>query len=160
MANMINVVFDYEWLPFTVAKRPFCFAHKSTTRLEQGLCSHWGPAIYKWQCTIATGPFRGKVGILIGETDDLRSRINQYATGTQPTGNLYWRRELLECGEALLFTLNCKRFELVNGVSVSVPTLMRSKNTRLILEQLLILRESYPVDERKWIVNKGTIGEF
>jgi hypothetical protein len=107
---------------------------------------------------MAIGPFRGKRGILIGETDDLRSRINQYETGTQTVGNKYWRTEFLERGEAFLFILDCKRFELVNGIVVPVHTMMASKNARLVLEQLLILRESYPADEAKWIVNKGTIG--
>lgn len=136
---MFSITFEYEWRPFAVAGRPFCFSHKPTTRLERATCSHWGPAIYKWEGRITKGPFLGKLGILIGETDDLRSRINQYATGTQPGGNKYWRGEFLECSESYLFVLECNRLELADGIVMPTSEMLKSKNGRLVMEQ----RERY-----------------
>jgi len=86
---------EYEWQPFTMAGRHLTFIEHQETRLLRDKCSHWGAAIYKWEGTLTQGEHAGRFGILIGETDDLRQRIKQYAKGTQPRGNAYWRKEFL-----------------------------------------------------------------
>ena len=154
MKSLFSIGFEYEWKPFSIGGQPFCFAHKSTTRLERDKCSHWGPPIYKWEGKIVKGPFRGRLGILIGETDDLRARINQYATGTQPTGNKYWRTEFLECGDSYLHILECSRFELAGGTVVPISEMLNFKNGRFVLEQLLVLEERHNASDDKWIVSK------
>ena len=96
----------------------------------------------------------GKRDVLIGETDDLRSRINQYATGTQQGGNRYWRTQFLECSEANLYVLECSRLEFPTGTIVPISEILKFKNGRLVLEQLLVLNERHAASEDKWIVNK------
>ena len=156
MKTMFGIKIEYEWQPFTIDGRHFCFSHKSSTRLEQKRCSHRGAAIYKWEGKITEGPHPhlGKIGILIDETNDLHSRINQYATGTQAKGNKYWRTEFLECSKAALYVLECSRFELADGKVVPVSEMLNFRNGRLVLEQLLVLKERHTLSVNKWIVNK------
>lgn len=78
---------EYEWEPFTFQGRQLTFEGHRTARLSQKECSHWGAAIYKWEGLLTLGEYAGKVGVLAGETDDLRQRIKQYVSGTQLSGN-------------------------------------------------------------------------
>lgn len=90
--NTLIFQLEYEWVPFKVNNRHLIFSEYEDNgiRLEQGKCSRWGAAIYKWEGIITEGENQGKTGILVGETDDIRTRLNQYKSGTQKSGNKYW----------------------------------------------------------------------
>ena len=153
--------FDYQWEPFEVEGKHLSFYEHKTTRLNQNKCSHWGAAIYKWEGMLDDGPNSGRKGILIGETDNLRQRIKQYISGTQPNGNAYWRKNFLERGEIYLYILNMERVvfesyeELVYQKDMN-PNDFSSGNRRVIYEQLLILREVElrDKDDEIWVVNR------
>ena len=87
-------------------------------------------------------------------TDDLRSQINQYASGARPAGNKYWRTEFLECSEAYLYVLESSRFEFADGTAVPVSEILNVKKSRLMLEQLLVLKEREAATIDKWIMNE------
>src|SRR2546425_6073766 len=89
---------SYEWAPFTFDGFHLTFPQHCGTRLDSARCSHWGPAVYKWEGVVSSGPNTGKIGVLIGETEDLRHRIKQYVSGTQKRGNRLWREGLLKRG--------------------------------------------------------------
>jgi len=99
-ARTLTAQLRYSWQPFLVAGRHLSFADHVSARLERGLCSWWGPAIYKWEGPVRSGPNAGKIGILIGETGDLRQRIKQYVSGTQERGNKLWRETFLSVSDA------------------------------------------------------------
>jgi len=143
---------EYEWLPFTVDGVHLTFAQHATARLEQGRCSCWGPAVYKWQGRIASGPHAGSIGILIGETGDLRQRIKHYVSGTQERGNKLWRDTFLTLGDISLYTLKPHVFAAA-GVKVEPALALSSNNMRLVLEQLLVMRALAGADNSKWVVN-------
>ena len=86
---------------------------KNGMRLVHGECSHWGPAIYKWEGIITEGENEGKTGILIGQTDDIRARLNQYKTGTQEIGNKYWLEHFLRKGSISYWVMNLKKASLI-----------------------------------------------
>lgn len=96
--------------------------------------------------------------MLIGQAGDLRSRIKQYVTGTQPRGNLYWREDFLTQGDMRLFVLRVLRLE-DSGDRATQPhyrdgNLLVNKNLRLLLEQLLLRQESSLADNNTWLVNR------
>jgi hypothetical protein len=80
--DILNVQLLYSWSPFKAKGVHLTFAQHVETRLESARCSHWGPAVYKWQGRVLSGPYSGKTGILIGDTDNLRQYIKQYVSGT------------------------------------------------------------------------------
>src|SRR5262245_47316977 len=84
---------EFSWRPFTLSGNHLSFDQHAVTRLEKPRRSCWGPAVYKWQGLLKAGPRAGKIGVLIGETGDLRQRIKQYVSGTQERGNRLWREE-------------------------------------------------------------------
>jgi hypothetical protein len=102
---------------------------------------------------LRVGEKAGKTGILVGETDDIRARLNQYKTGTQTSGNKYWREEFLRKGDIFYWVFELQRCQL-QGVRVHREQLS-SKNFRLVLEQLLVreLLASYD-PSTTWIVNR------
>lgn len=144
---------EYEWEPFSVDQ--ICYMHSThfNIRLNRDSCSHWGPAIYKWEGAINQSghEHNGKTGLLIGETQDLRARLKQYATGTQPNGNLWWRKNFLECGQIGFYILKIHRL-LINN-RLEHPQLDR-KNWRLVLEQILVLEAVRDATPWQWVVNK------
>ena len=75
------------WEPFTYSGTHLTFAQHARTRLDRAIYSHWGPTVYKWAGPLTSGANAGKVGVLIGDTGDLRQRIKQYVSGTQDRGN-------------------------------------------------------------------------
>jgi hypothetical protein len=85
----------YDWRPFTLDGQHLNFRQHVTSRLSETCCSHWGPTVYKWQGRLEGGPHASSVGILIGETSDLRQRVKQYVSGTQERGNKLWRESFL-----------------------------------------------------------------
>jgi len=149
--------FEYDWEPFTVQTRHLTFDELRKARLNRAECSHWGPAVYKWEGVLTEGDKAGLRAVLIGETDDLRKRIKMYISGSQERGNAYWREHFLTKGNIRLFVIR-----LLNGslrVSTREPSLVKSSdighnNIRLILEPTLIQREILEGDERTWIVNR------
>src|SRR5207249_2611212 len=84
----LNTGIEFAWHPFTLLATHLSFRQHAKARLDKRWCSCWGPAVYKWEGRLTSGPQSGKIGILIGETDDLRGRIKQYVTGTQEQGNI------------------------------------------------------------------------
>ena len=138
-----------------VSGRHLTFAEHCKSRLSQAGCNHWGPAVYKWEGALKEGIYAGRTGVLIGETSDLRQRIKQYISGTQESGNRYWREQFLTKGEIYLFILDAPKLRskaLLPG-SQSLTTLS-SNNVRLVLEQLLVFHEQTKADAGKWIVNR------
>lgn len=147
---------DFSWRPFTVDGDHLSFAEHVTARLEEKRCSYWGPAVYKWQGLLIAGPHSGKVGVLVGETRDLRQRIKQYVSGTQDRGNKLWRETFLSQGDVHLYTLDLHAFKVSGGRGInSVPPsqVLGSNNMRLVLEQLLIMEAVADAGDAAWVVN-------
>ncbi|MEA1968769.1 MAG: hypothetical protein U9N77_11205 [Thermodesulfobacteriota bacterium] len=145
----------YEWTPFKVNGRHLIFHEYKNNgiRLERGKCSHWGAAIYKWEGTMTEGANKGKTGILIGETDDIRARLNQYKSGTQKSGNKYWREDFLRNGRIGYWVLNLK--ECFRDDKTMDHKQIERKNFRLVLEQLLVMELLGNCDQfQTWVVNK------
>jgi hypothetical protein len=105
---------------------------------------------------VKSGPRSGEVGVLIGETGDLRQRIKQYVAGTQDRGNRLWRETFLSLGDIRLYTLDLQAFA-VSGVrgTVSVPAsgAFVSSNMRLVLEQMLVMQALADAGGSTWAVN-------
>jgi hypothetical protein len=132
------------------------FAQHCGARLNSTRCSHWGPAVYKWEGRLATGPHSGKIGVLIGETGDLRQRVKQYVGGTQERGNRLWRDTFLTQSDARLFVLDLKAVSMRSTGGphdLSITTLLESSNRRLVLEQLLVMEALVRAGDLVWIVN-------
>lgn len=148
---------DYGWEPFTLSGRHLTFEEHCDARLSKTECSHWGEVVYKWEGTLTSGEHTGKVGVLIGETGDLRQRIKQYVSGTQERGNRLWRETFLTKGKIYLFILRVANGSIENigeVGSVSGGISARSPNVRRALEQLLVTRErTMRRREDVWIVN-------
>ncbi len=146
---------SYEWRPFLIGQTHLSFNsfEQSGLRLAHETASAWGPAIYMRKGNLRVGEKAGKTGILVGETDDIRARLNQYKTGTQTSGNKYWREEFLRKGDIFYWVFELQRCQL-QGVRVHREQLS-SKNFRLVLEQLLVreLLASYD-PSTTWIVNR------
>ncbi len=151
----VDFQFEYHWKPFTVSGRHLTFREHVSSRLFAADCNHWGPAVYKWEGAIKEGMYADQIGILIGETGDLRQRIKQYVSGTQKTGNKYWREQFLTMGDIYLYVLDAPilRFKAVPIETPNTATLS-SNNLRLVLEQLLVFHEVAKADGGKWIVNR------
>src|SRR5437899_4100598 len=86
---------EYGWRPFTMCGKHLSFREHCISRLYQADCNHWGAAVYKWEGLVKEGDHAGQTGVLIGETGDLRSRVKQYVSGTQESGNKFWRDQFL-----------------------------------------------------------------
>lgn len=146
----------YQWKPFTLDGVHLTFAQHVTARLERDRCSHWGNAVYKWEGPVNQGPKSGKLGILIGETKDLRQRIKQYVSGTQERGNKLWRETFLTQGRICLDILQVEELTIGDeNDRTRIPPIeaLASNNIRLILEQLLVLAETSKTSANRWIVN-------
>jgi len=153
--SALTFQFEYEWMPFKANSRHMSFLdyESNSVRLLKGECSHWGAAIYKWEDTISEGDKQGKTGILIGETDDIRARLNQYKSGTQENGNKYWREHFLRKGSIYYWVLNLKKCFL--DYQAIEARQIESKNFRLVLEQLLVMELIRTCDQSKtWVVNR------
>jgi hypothetical protein len=154
--DTLAVELSYSWRPFTVDDVHLSFAQHCGVRLDSPRCSHCGPAVYKWEGLVASGPNAGKVGVLIGETGDLRQRIKQYVAGTQERGNKLWRETFLMKAEARLFVLDLKGLSVRSGDGVRTiasTELLQSNNRRLVLEQLLVMDAVARAGDSTWIVN-------
>lgn len=150
--NTLTFQLKYEWIPFKVNGHQLIFREYENNgiRLEKGACSHWGAAIYKWEGIITEGVNKGKTGILIGETDDIRARLNQYKSGTQKSGNKYWREQFLRNGNIGYWVLKCS-----SGNKAIDSNQIERKNFRLVLEQLLVMELLGNCDQSQtWVVNK------
>ncbi|MBI3537439.1 MAG: hypothetical protein HY070_07790 [Chloroflexi bacterium] len=147
---------EYEWQPFKVEGRHLTFAEHQETRLFRKQCSHWGAAIYKWEGKLTRGEHMGEVGILIGETGDIRQRIKQYIKGTQKSGNLYWRKNFLLNGDILLYVL--KLYSATFGTEFNSTVLdlqdFSSGNRRVVYEQLLVMNQVALNRPDSWVVNR------
>ena len=159
----INFSFESEWEPFKVDGEHLTFERLSSRRLRQEICSHWGPAIYKWEGLIEEGPHEGEEGVLVGETGNLRQRIREYASGTQQKGNKRWRDEFLARGPVRLYILRFRRAEFLVDHLAAVDLeedLLLSGNCRVVLEQLLVLDEVIrssrrrQTERKRWVVNR------
>jgi len=154
--NTIRIQLEYKWVPFKVNSRHLIFHEyeNDDIKIEKGKCSHWGAVIYKWEGKIIKGINKGKIGILIGETDDIRARLNQYKSGQQKRGNKYWREAFLRKGRISLWVLDIKKC-VVNDKTINFNQKIKRKNFRLVLEQLLVIDLLDKCDQSKtWIVNK------
>lgn len=157
MSETLQFEMRYEWQPFTYQGRHLTFADHVKTRLTRTESSHWGAVVYKWEGMLDEGQRAGMRGTLIGETHDLRGRIKQYVSGTQEAGNKYWRENFLTKGNIRLSILRLHDAGLKASTGISGkygPDASRSGNFRVILEQLLVLRELESKDPRQWIVNR------
>ena len=153
----VSFDFEYEWEPFTVQEKHLTFEEHRSARLNRTDCSHWGAAIYKWEGPLTRGAHAGQTGVLVGETADLRQRIKQYVSGTQESGNKFWREKFLTRGNIRLYVLRLAggKFHTLGGESTGVEASdIGSENIRLVLEQLLISQEVAHADKRRWLVNR------
>ncbi len=158
MADHLNMELEYSWEPFTFQGKHLTFHEHHHSRLSSTACSHWGPAVYKWEGLLTNGEHMGKTGVLIGQCDDLRQRIKQYVSGTQELGNKYWREQFLNKGSIYLYTLNIIKGGVHDalGKLLSITTeSLASENIRLVLEQLLVSREVARKSGKRWIVNRA-----
>ena len=156
MLERLAAELEYSWKPFVVDGQHLTFSEHLSTRLESHRCSHWGPAVYKWEGPTTDGPHAGQIGLLIGETSDLRQRIKQYVSGTQERGNKLWREIFLSRGDARLYTLASWSLAVVahDGAHTRFgPDALTSPNVRLVLEQLLVMRAVSDADASVWVVN-------
>ena len=152
-----TVGFEYEWEPFLFEGRHLTFEEHRHARLSRPRCSHWGAAVYKWEGVITEGKHDAQVGVLIGETGDLRQRIKQYISGTQEAGNKYWRDQFLTRGNLRLFVLRFPQATIhtATGESETVGMVdLVSDNLRLVLEQVLVWRGSARRSAKRWIINR------
>lgn len=158
MEETVGIAATYSWEPFTFEGKHLTFQQLTKTRLEKRLCSTWGPAIYKWEGELGKGNHSGKIGVLIGETDDLRHRIKEYITGTQEKGNKRWREQFLTKGIIRLNVLGQVRgqISLSGGQGSRIDDhSLSSDHVRKLLEKLLILKEVEQFNStKKWIVNR------
>jgi hypothetical protein len=157
MVESLDFEFNYSWEPFTFQGKHLTFQEHCKSRLSRSVCSHWGPAVYKWEGLLIQGEHSGEIGILIGETDDLRRRVKQYISGMQESGNKYWREQFLTKGNVRLYILRLAEGCIRTPPGESLPInndALTSNNIRLVLEQLLVLREVAQRDEKRWIVNR------
>ena len=153
--NTLTFHLEYTWMPFKANGRHLIFREYENNgiKLKRGECSHWGAAIYKWEGIITEGENKGKTGILIGETDDIRARLNQYKSGTQKNGNKYWREHFLRKGSIGYSVLNLKKCSIDNKAKDSNQ--IERKIFRLVLEQLLVMELLDHCDQyQTWVVNK------
>jgi hypothetical protein len=147
---------EYSWRPFTLDGTHLSFAEHVTARLEERRCSCWGPAVYKWEGSLKAGPHAGKLGLLVGETGDLRQRIKQYVAGTQDRGNRLWRETFLSLGAVRLYTLELHTFKVAGArgtTSVPHAEAIASNNMRLVLEQMLVMQAVADAGNSVWVVN-------
>lgn len=157
MVEQLNLSLEYVWEPFTVKDAHLTFQELTNTRLNKAECSHWGIVVYKWEGFITKGANTGNIGVLIGETTDLRQRIKQYISGTQKCGNKYWREQFLTKGEVRLHILRCTQEKVrISGGELPTHQLLDvgDKNVRHVVEQLLVLHEALLEDKDRWIVNR------
>jgi hypothetical protein len=157
VTKSLAISFKYHWEPFVVAGSHYSIREDFSKRVTEKSSSHWGAAIYKWQGSLESGPNEGKFGVLVGETHDLRQRINNYKSGLQPAGNRYWREEFLLRGDIRLFILALDSFHYSGSVGnqSAIPLdILAGKNHRVILEELLVLEELHQDQTIKWVVNK------
>lgn len=162
--NRLGISISYVWEPFEFEGNHLSFREHKITRLYKDKCTHWGAAIYKWEGQMKAGSYLGHTGILIGETEDLRQRIKQYISGTQKSGNAYWRDVFLEKGEIYLYILRLNQIQLEsldeNFFQKELDTAdLSSGNRRVVFEQLLLMREveinrNNLTGSDVWIVNR------
>ena len=151
---IIKFLIEYEWEPFKVNHKQLIFDKfiNSSIRLEKEKCSHIGAAVYKWQGKITAGDHKNKTGILIGETQDICRRVNQYKKKKKKTGNQYWREHFLKLGNIGFWILKLKKC-ILNNKDFSIN--LQSKNFRLVLEQLLVMELINKNNLNEvWIINK------
>ena len=152
----LSASFDYEWKPFMLDGKHLSFIQHVNSRLEHNRCSHWGSAIYRWEGKISQGPHSNLIGVLIGETKDLRQRIKQYVSGTQERGNKLWRESFLEKGDIRLYVLEFAEMVIkteAGNKTISSDKVLSSENMRLVLEQLLVQKEVSNCGDTRWVVN-------
>ena len=155
--ELLTLGIRYLWEPFTLLGRHLTFNEHQNERLFKADCSHWGVAVYKWEGFLTQGEHAGNKGVLIGETGDLRHRIKQYISGTQQSGNKYWREQFLTKGDIRLWILHLGEGKIQKSVGDSEvlrSTNLSTKNFRQLVEQLLVLHEVQDIKAKKWIVNK------
>jgi hypothetical protein len=143
----------YSWQPFSLDANHLSFGDHVTARLERHRCNFWGPAVYKWEGIIKSGPHMGKRGVLIGETSDLRQRIKQYVSGTQERGNKLWRETFLKAGDIHLYILCLESFTVSGRQPIPAKDVFASNNLRLVLEQLLVMQTVADAGSTTWVVN-------
>ncbi len=159
----------YEWEPFTVNGQHLTFAQLRERQLFSNECSHWGAAIYKWQGLVTKGTRFGKVGILIGETDDLRQCVQQYASARGASRDALARSEFLSAGDIRLSifrlhnaTLNVEDSqcvqdsqEVLDGLQPVLQASLVHNNAkrRTLYQQLLQLGKAMQNRSYIWIVN-------
>lgn len=155
-AERSTIEIEYSWRPFTLDGTHLSFAEHATARLEERRCSCWGPAVYKWEGLLKSGPHSRKVGVLVGETGDLRQRIKQYVAGSQDRGNKLWRETFLSLGEVRLYTLDLHAFKVSGSrgtTSLAPADALASSNMRLVLEQILVMQAVADAGNSIWVVN-------
>ena len=135
---------EYEWEPFMVTGQHLNFAQLCKRQLFPNECSHWGTAVYKWEGLLTRGTHVGKVGILIGETENISQCIQQYATATSESADFYKHKSFLSQGDVRLFIFKVHKATL--GI----------EEPKSIFESLLVSspRERRIVYKELWVTNQ------
>ena len=151
----VRVRGEFTWTPFTVGDEQPCFQRLVRLRLNRGDCSHWGPAVYRWEGLVGSGEHEGRTGLYIGETKDLRARINQYRKGTQKKGNARVREEFPERGDIRLWVIEAATLSL-SGPGLCVTYVQHDFSdsyVRKLVESLLLCAQRANEDSGYWVVN-------
>lgn len=144
---------EYEWESFTVQGQHLTFAQLCDRKLFPNECSHWGAAVYKWEGILTLGPYSGRLGIHIGETESIQEQIQRYSTATSEQADLYRYRAFLSHGDVRLFI-----FKLVNAtLGVTDPKsvfgpgwMMPASQRRVMYQQLLVTK--YSLENPRYVV--------
>ncbi len=108
----LHLALEYEWEPFTVGGEHLTFAQLAERKLLPNECSHWGAAVYKWEGPLSRGELGtgvGRVGIVIGETDNISGRIQQLAAAASQSGELWRHKSFLSQGDFRLFVFELRQ---------------------------------------------------
>lgn len=167
--DKLRLELEYEWEPFTVTGQHLTFAQLRGTQLLRNECSHWGAGIYEWQGMVTEGTRFGKVGILIGETDDISQRIQQYANARPASKDAQARDDFLLAGDIRLYIFRPHNATLRVEDAQSVPDsqqvrdewhplfqavlVQNNAKRRALYQQLLLLGKAAQHRLYIWLVN-------
>ncbi len=168
--DKLRLELEYEWEPFTVTGQHLTFVQLRARPLFRNECSHWGAVVYKWQGMVMEGTHFPKIGILIGETDDLSQSIQQYADARPATKDAQARDDFLTAGDIRLYIFRPHDATLDIQDAQSVPdsqpvrgewypllqaTLVQNNaRRRALYQQLLALGKAAQHRPYVWLVNR------
>ncbi len=140
--DKLKLELEYEWELFTVTGQHLSFAQLRGIQLFRNECSHWGAAIYKWQGMVMEGARFPKIGILIGETNDISQRIQQYANARPASQDAQVRDDFLLSGDIRLYIFKPHNAALQIEDAQSVPDAEPVRDEAYPLFQALLIQNT------------------